>query len=315
MVSILEQINLAYLDPSSEEAQTFNIIIDTLRNIDDMSGSTNQEILGIIISTLLQEEEEEEEEQQKGPRLPFVKVKSPRAPAAYNIFMRDEIRRLSDICPDSLHEDIVKLAASNWNFYKSKPKDEKENEPKRTFVKVNETPRSPSAYEFFMKDEVKRLKDECPSLPHKTAFKIASSNWKFYKSKPKDENEPKRTFVKVNETPRASAAYNIFMRDEIKRLSDIFPYSLNEDIVKLADSNFYKSKTKDDKENEPKRTFVKVNETPRSPSAYQFFMKDEVNRLKDECPLLSRREAFQLAASNWKFYKSNSKYEEENIHS
>ncbi|KXS10140.1 hypothetical protein M427DRAFT_37789 [Gonapodya prolifera JEL478] len=54
-----------------------------------------------------------------------------------------------------------------------KPKAER---PKKE--KKERTPREPSLYNKFMKEELTRLKKDNPGMSHKEAFKVAAANWK-----------------------------------------------------------------------------------------------------------------------------------------
>jgi hypothetical protein len=44
-------------------------------------------------------------------------------------------------------------------------------------VKKERAPRAPSAYNLYMKDEIKKLKQEHPELDNKKLFAMASSNY------------------------------------------------------------------------------------------------------------------------------------------
>ena len=45
----------------------------------------------------------------------------------------------------------------------------------------------------------------------------------------------------------------------------------------------------------------------RAPSAYNKFMKDEIAKVKKANPELGHKEAFKIAAANWKTSKENPK--------
>lgn len=45
----------------------------------------------------------------------------------------------------------------------------------------------------------------------------------------------------------------------------------------------------------------------RAPSAYNKFMKDEIVKVKKDNPALTHKEAFKIAAANWKTSAENPK--------
>ena len=61
---------------------------------------------------------------------------------------------------------------------------------------------------------------------------------------------------------------------------------------------------------EPKAASKKEAKEPkaaRAPSAYNEFMKDEIAKVKKANPELGHKEAFKIAAANWKTSKDNPK--------
>ncbi|KAJ3055022.1 hypothetical protein BCR33DRAFT_711422 [Rhizoclosmatium globosum] len=55
------------------------------------------------------------------------------------------------------------------------------------------------------------------------------------------------------------------------------------------------------KEAAPKKSAAdKKEKAPRAPSPYNIFMKTELPKVKAADPSLSHKEAFKVAASNWK---------------
>ncbi|CAI0385977.1 unnamed protein product [Linum tenue] len=49
--------------------------------------------------------------------------------------------------------------------------------------------RAPSAYNRFIKEEIKRLKADNPKMPHKEAFSMAAKNWAHFPPAHYDDNE------------------------------------------------------------------------------------------------------------------------------
>ncbi|KAI8615625.1 yabby protein-domain-containing protein [Chytriomyces sp. MP71] len=56
---------------------------------------------------------------------------------------------------------------------------------------------------------------------------------------------------------------------------------------------------------EKKSAGEKKEKTVRAPSAYNLFMKTELPRVKAENPELTHKEAFKIAAGNWKDSSDN----------
>jgi hypothetical protein len=51
----------------------------------------------------------------------------------------------------------------------------------------------------------------------------------------------------------------------------------------------------------------KKTKSTRTPSAYNKYMKDEIAKVKKANPELTHKEAFKVAANNWKTAKENPK--------
>lgn len=62
-----------------------------------------------------------------------------------------------------------------------------ESTAKSVKVKKERAPRPPSAYNLFMKDEIKKLKQENPGMDNKKLFAMASSNYTAQKKAAKAE--------------------------------------------------------------------------------------------------------------------------------
>ncbi|KAJ3118126.1 hypothetical protein HK100_000672, partial [Physocladia obscura] len=83
-------------------------------------------------------------------------------------------------------------------------------------------------------------------------------------------------------------------------------FQRNEEILSGMDENEMKQlKNRMGKEAAPKRSAVKKTKSgedsaPRKPSPYNLFMKTELPKVKADNPTLAHKEAFKLAASNWK---------------
>merc|ERR1719504_237476 len=81
---------------------------------------------------------------------------------------------------------VERLVEAPRPVIKKKPKAKKAPPPKKEKPakksakkeKKEKTPRAPSAYNIFMKEEIAKVKKANPSLDHKEAFKKAASNWK-----------------------------------------------------------------------------------------------------------------------------------------
>ncbi|GBB95408.1 hypothetical protein RclHR1_02530003 [Rhizophagus clarus] len=77
------------------------------------------------------------------------------------------------------------------------------------------------------------------------------------------------------------------------------------------DTRASKSKESKDKEisetNESNETSETTETTKRAPTAYNVFMKTELPKVKAENPGMNHKEAFKLAAGNWKDSPNNPK--------
>jgi hypothetical protein len=60
---------------------------------------------------------------------------------------------------------------------KSKTKTEKSTTKTEKSTTKNTSTKAPTAYQTFMKDEIKRLKVSHPDLAHKERFSMAAKNW------------------------------------------------------------------------------------------------------------------------------------------
>ena len=56
------------------------------------------------------------------PKKTITKEKAPRAPSAYNVFMKAEIAKVKAADPKLEHKEAFKQAAANWATSKSNPK-------------------------------------------------------------------------------------------------------------------------------------------------------------------------------------------------
>ncbi|GFY91562.1 plant-specific transcription factor YABBY family protein [Actinidia rufa] len=126
--------------------------------------------------------------------------KRQRAPSAYNNFIKEEIRRLKAKYPNMTHKEAFSAAAKNSKqevspelgadaekgLDKRSPSlvissdDEDDDEVPVNHI-VNRPPekrqRAPSAYNNFIKEEIRRLKAKYPNMTHKEAFSAAAKNW------------------------------------------------------------------------------------------------------------------------------------------
>ncbi|KAI9000146.1 hypothetical protein DFJ74DRAFT_697851 [Hyaloraphidium curvatum] len=66
-----------------------------------------------------------------------------------------------------------------------------------------------------------------------------------------------------------------------------------------------KKAPKEKKEKAPKEKKEKKEKGSRPPSAYNTFMKEELPKIKAANPNVDHKEAFKLAAANWKNSPSN----------
>ena len=55
---------------------------------------------------------------------------------------------------------------------------------------------------------------------------------------------------------------------------------------------------KENQENQEKKE--KKEKKPREPTQYQIFMGTEIKKVKEQNPELSHKDAFKIAATNWK---------------
>ena len=120
-----------------------------------------------------------------------------RKPSGYNIFMREEIKRVRDENPEYNQKLVFSLASGNWK--KLSPEDtqvyldsansekvekiaEKETSDE-IIVSKSKRKRKPTAYNIYMGQEICRLKAESPCIDHKEAFKLSAQNWGSFKNK------------------------------------------------------------------------------------------------------------------------------------
>ena len=113
-----------------------------------------------------------------------------RKPSGYNMFMRQEIKRVKNENPDFSQKDALSLASKNWKELGPEDKQvylDLANSQKVENVADRETTgeiskpkrtRKPTAYNMYMSEEVRRLKAENPEIDHKVAFKQAAQNWR-----------------------------------------------------------------------------------------------------------------------------------------
>jgi NACalpha-BTF3-like transcription factor len=95
----------------------------------------------------------------------------------YNIFIKNQIARLKNTHEGIKHKQAFKKAAENWT--KENPKTAKE--PKEPKSKIK---KEPNAYNKWVSDQIKRIKEEEDQKDHKAAFKKAIANYK--KAHPKE---------------------------------------------------------------------------------------------------------------------------------
>jgi hypothetical protein len=105
----------------------------------------------------------------------FPEAKAKRAPSAYNLFMKNQIKRIYDEEEkgDLKHTDIFRLAAENYR--KLHPAVEK---PVKEKVVKDKKKRGPSKYNDWVSAQIKRIREEEPETNAKLAFKKAVDNYK-----------------------------------------------------------------------------------------------------------------------------------------
>ncbi|KAL2484533.1 Axial regulator YABBY 4 [Abeliophyllum distichum] len=94
---------------------------------------------------------------------------------------QNEVQPKQQVFPQELDNDerAVKMHSPSLGF--SSEEEEEENISVPINQVINKPPekrqRAPSAYNCFIKDEIRRLKAEYPSMTHKQAFSTAAKNW------------------------------------------------------------------------------------------------------------------------------------------
>ncbi|KAF8082806.1 hypothetical protein N665_0807s0015 [Sinapis alba] len=85
---------------------------------------------------------------------------------------------------DGVEEEALKVnqeETSPTTLVTSSDNEDEDRDVSRVYQVVNKPPekrqRAPSAYNCFIKEEIKRLKAQDPSLAHKEAFSLAAKNW------------------------------------------------------------------------------------------------------------------------------------------
>lgn len=166
--------------------------------------------------------------------------------------------------------------------------------------------RAPSAYNIFMSTEIPRVKRDNPTLDHKTAFKLAAAGWTKLGSK-KPVSSPRSSSPKKSvSSPRQETSYNVFVREQSAKFKERGTKFDGHDGIKEI-ARLWRLKTgKPEGVKSPKSSTPKTGERPkRGPSPYNFFMKDEIADIKKRDPSIDHKEAFILAAANWKKSKKN----------
>ncbi|KAL2510403.1 Axial regulator YABBY 4 [Forsythia ovata] len=92
-----------------------------------------------------------------------------------------QVQPKQEVFPQELDKDerSVKMHSPSLGF--SSEEEEEENISVPINQVINKPPekrqRAPSAYNCFIKDEIRRLKAEYPGMTHKQAFSTAAKNW------------------------------------------------------------------------------------------------------------------------------------------
>ncbi|CAL1357119.1 unnamed protein product [Linum trigynum] len=100
-------------------------------------------------------------------------------------------------CTSLLSVNMLKASFVPFHLLAASLTKQQEQEQEQAAVHLNriinkppeKRQRAPSAYNRFIKEEIKRLKADNPKMPHKEAFSMAAKNWAHFPPAHYDDNE------------------------------------------------------------------------------------------------------------------------------
>lgn len=127
---------------------------------------------------------------QAGETFPEPKEKVERGPSSYNLFMKQQIKKIKETGEQKDHKAAFKKAAANWTL--ANPKEAKEAKAPKEPKEPKGPKKPPSEYNLWVAEQIKRIKESGEQKDNKAAFAKAISNYKA--THPKAPKAPKEGF-------------------------------------------------------------------------------------------------------------------------